>query len=577
MSNAALGPVLRHIRKLAASTSVTERTDQQLLQDFATRRDEAAFATLVSRHGGLVLSVCHHVLRHAQDAEDAFQATFLVLARKAASIRKREALVSWLHGVAYRMALKAKRSAARRRQREKEVEKEVLTMSPKDPSWEVAWQEVQTFLAEEVERLPAKYRAPFLLCCLEGYSQSEAARRLGLKEGTVWSRLSQARKRLQERLARRGVALGALLSFAALGEGRCLAAVPARLASTTVRAALHYAGLRTAATVAASAQVVALADGLLRGLVLAKLKSASVVLMALGVLAAGASAAAQRLVPGQSAPKGQAQELGPAARAAAAAVPPAPAADAVMVKGQVLGPDGQPCTGANISLWTSAVPKNADPPVRTTTGADGRFLLPVTALERAQGAAVVAQAPGHGPDWVEVHHLVKDAEAMFRLTKDDVPITGRIIDPEGRPIPGVTVEVRGLGHQADCGDLAAWINRKVKEESQGRYSPEEGLQTVGVEALNLRTTVTTGADGRFQLTGFGREKVVTLDMHGMAIEHARLRALTKPGPGQGWIPGRGGLYAAAFDFMAGPPKPIVGTVRDKATSQPLAGITVACS
>src|SRR5262249_39634365 len=146
-----------------------------------------AFAALVRRHGPMVLGVCRNVLRHAQDAEDAFQATFLILARKAGTIRRREALVGWLHGVAYRMAMSAKRNAARRRLHEQKAK----PASNGDPVWETAWREVQTLLDEEIQRLPQTYRATFILCCLENKSAAEAGRLLGVKAGTVWSRLSE--------------------------------------------------------------------------------------------------------------------------------------------------------------------------------------------------------------------------------------------------------------------------------------------------------------------------------------------------------------------------------------------------
>jgi RNA polymerase sigma factor (sigma-70 family) len=243
MANAQLSPVLRHIRKLVAAQHTKERTDLQLLGAFAADNDQLAFAVLVRRHGPLVMRVCRHVLQQAQDAEDAFQATFLVLARKAASIRKSEALVSWLHGVAYRMAMNAKRNAARRRQHESRAK----AASPANPSWEVAWREVQVLLDEEIQRLPEKYRAPFLLCCLENHSRAEVARQLGIKEGTVWSRLAQARKLLQERLTRRGVTLSAVLGAAAVSNGASTAVVPDLLAETTARAAaVSSAGQTTA-------------------------------------------------------------------------------------------------------------------------------------------------------------------------------------------------------------------------------------------------------------------------------------------------------------------------------------------
>src|SRR5262249_24228028 len=154
-----------------------------------------------------VLNVCRRVLHQQQDAEDAFQATFLVLARKAASVRGRPALAGWLYGAAYRSALMLKRSAARRRMHEGRFRPH----SPAEPCTQLAWREVEAILEEDIQRLPEKYRIVFVLCCLESQCRAEVARRLGLKEGTVSSRLDQARKMLQRRLARRGVTLSAVL------------------------------------------------------------------------------------------------------------------------------------------------------------------------------------------------------------------------------------------------------------------------------------------------------------------------------------------------------------------------------
>src|SRR5690242_12515033 len=180
-------------------------TDRDLLQRFARALDGDAFAALVQRHGPLVLGVCRRVLRQEQDAEDAFQATFLVLAKNAASICDAGAVVSWLYGVAHRTARAAKRAAGRRHAHESRAR----AAPPADPSWEAAWREVQAILDDEIDRLPDRLRAPFLLCHLEGQGRAEAARELGLTEGTVWSRLAQARKLLRGRLSRRGITLSA--------------------------------------------------------------------------------------------------------------------------------------------------------------------------------------------------------------------------------------------------------------------------------------------------------------------------------------------------------------------------------
>src|SRR5262249_6590055 len=217
----------------AAASPDPECSDRQLLDDYASRNDPGAFAALVRRHGPTVLGVCRRMLRHEQDAEDAFQAVFLVLARGARTIRKGDSLTSWLYGVSYRIALRARRDAARRRKHEARAQ-----ASRGAADWETAWRELQGVLDEEVEQLPLAYRDVFVLCCLDGLSGPAAAARLGVKENTVFSRLARARKRLREQLARRGISLASVLTALAI-SGRGQAALPPRLVGPTVEAAVR--------------------------------------------------------------------------------------------------------------------------------------------------------------------------------------------------------------------------------------------------------------------------------------------------------------------------------------------------
>ena len=287
MGSGQLGTLVHHLRRLADVRPTTDLTDSRLLQAFTASHDEAAFAALMKRHGRMVWSVCRHVLRQEQDAEDAFQATFLVLARKAGSIRSGESVASWLHGVAYRTAMNAKRQAARRRAREKRV----LHTPPTPSGPDVGLRELQAILDEEVNGLPEKYRAPFVLCALEGKSKAEAARELGWKEGTVSSRLARARERLRQRLGRRGVELPAVLAALALSRHTASAAVPAKLVSSTLQAALVFAAGKTAAV---SAPVVTLAEGVLRATALPRFKTALAVLLLLSMLGTTAGALSYR-------------------------------------------------------------------------------------------------------------------------------------------------------------------------------------------------------------------------------------------------------------------------------------------
>jgi RNA polymerase sigma factor (sigma-70 family) len=564
MANTQLSPVLRHIRKLAATEHVKERTDVQLLQEFAARNDQTAFAALVRRHGPMVLGVCRNILRHTQDAEDAFQATFLVLARKAATIHKGEALVGWLHGVAYRMAMNARRTAARRRSHEGKV----MVKSNGDPAWETAWREVQELLDEEIRQLPEKYRAPFLLCCLEHRSATEAARQLGVKEGTVWSRLSRARQQLQQRLAKRGVTLSAVLAATAVAGNEAVAAVPALLVDDTAKAASAYAAGSTAAKVVSS-NVAALLKGVTKTMLLGKAKSASAVLLAVCVLASGAVLATQRTEtakPAGDPPRETARPALPAADKDGAKEP-------VDVSGQVLDPEGKPAAGAKVYLWTSADKKKEDLPPRATTGTGGRFRFAVTKADLESDAKVIAVAKDFGPDWIELSKNNKPGEVTLRLAKDDVPVTGRILDLEGRPVPDAIIHVRGMGKPVD-GDLGGWIDQYVRMRANGRYLNEDGLALLRPAPAGTPSVVTTDKNGRFVLQGFGRDRVLTLDVRGPTIEHTRIWAVTRTGPDGGWIKGVYGLYGTKFDYLVGPTKPFVGTVIDKRTRQPLAGIKV---
>jgi RNA polymerase sigma factor (sigma-70 family) len=279
MADTQLTTVVRHIRRLVGSSEIQDRSDGQLVHDFHAGQDERAFSALVDRHGAMVLRVCRHVLQHTEDAEDAFQATFLVLARKAGSLQRSQSVAGWLRGVAYRIALQARRNAARRQTREARTQSRPSV----NPSTEVAWREVQLILHEEIERLPEKYRTPFVFCCLEGQSRMDVARQLGLKEGTVWSRLSNARRQLQSRLARRGIELGAALAAVSLMENATAAAVPALLVSSTVRMATTAGH----AIPGASTEVVVLVNVALKSTTAARVSIALAVLVATGMIGVG--------------------------------------------------------------------------------------------------------------------------------------------------------------------------------------------------------------------------------------------------------------------------------------------------
>jgi RNA polymerase sigma factor (sigma-70 family) len=306
MSKGQLETVLRHIRKRSGPPAAANLSDGELLRRFAASREEGAFAALVQRHGPLVLSVCRRVLRHQQDAEDAFQATFLILARKAGSVHRAESLASWLFGVAHRTALRARTDTAKRRHppgRSKPV-------AEPDPPTEASLRELQRLLDEEVNRLPEKYRAPFVLCCLEGHSRAEAARQLGWNEGTLSGRLALARKQLQRRLTRRGISLTAALCAVALAPS-ARAGVPGALAGATVEGGVQFTAGKAGGTV--SVQAVALAEGVLRAMSLTRTGMAVVLLLALTAAGAGAGMFTLQALAGKPAAAEPPEALGPPA------------------------------------------------------------------------------------------------------------------------------------------------------------------------------------------------------------------------------------------------------------------------
>jgi RNA polymerase sigma factor (sigma-70 family) len=273
----------RHIRQVAAAHLAAELPDPLLLERFAARGEEAAFAALVRRHGPLVWGVCWRLLRQQQDAEDAFQVTFLLLARKAGSLKRPEALGPWLHGVATRTALKARTGAARRRACERQAAAPAAPAA--GPADDGVWRDLRPVLDQAVGGLPEKYRVPFILCYLEGRTVTEVAERLGCPRGTVATRLAWARQQLRTRLARRGLALSAAALPLAVSSHRVSGCVPRGLAVSTARAATAAAGDGMVPG-AGLGMAAALARGG-KAMLPTKVKVAAAVLLAIGVVAGG--------------------------------------------------------------------------------------------------------------------------------------------------------------------------------------------------------------------------------------------------------------------------------------------------
>jgi RNA polymerase sigma factor (sigma-70 family) len=511
MATAKFGVVLRHIRGLAADATISERTDGTLLRTFLCDNDPAAFEALLRRHGPMVLRVCRRALGNAHDAEDALQATFLVLAQRAASIRKRESLASWLYGVAYRMATDARRAAARRHKHESRAN----PTPPRDPALSAAWQELQTLLDEEIAALPETLREAFVLCCLENKSSAEVAQQLGLEQGAVWKRLSRARKRLQERLTRRGVSLTAVLAAVAVGVNGASAAIPVFLVRSTARAATALAAGQGAAAGLVPTKVAALTEGVLKAMFKTNLKTAGLVVLAVVLVGTGTGVLTYRaLAAGQPGP---APAVG--ARQAPAAdqpkgTPPGPkdpAAPADEKKdmafaGRVVDADGKP-VAADVALLGD--PKS-NPPHYAWLGskvlahgradAVGKFRLGVARAALADSRAVYAIAgkAGHGPALARADLKRPAHETVVRLAPEKV-VRGRLRDLQGQPASGVRVSLTRLffsdkSARKDSG-LSVYVN------------PPEGFPS-------WPGPVTTGKDGKFVIAGLNPDLGGLLEIDG---------------------------------------------------------------
>jgi RND family efflux transporter MFP subunit len=362
MAHEPLRHLIRSLGKLSEQAAGTP-SDAQLLERFATQRDEAAFELLLWRHGPMVLGVCTRVLGKAQDAEDAFQITFLALVRKAGSVTRGEAVGTWLFQVAYRAALRLRAIRAKQAGRDHAGVPEA-TEAPDDAPAD----ELRQALDEEINRLPARQRAAFVLCCLEGKTGEEASRLLGCPPGTVSSRLTRARQRLRGRLLRRGFVPAAAL-IAGLGHEALAAPLPPSLVGAVL----------TIGAGVPSAEILSHVQGVLRAMLLNQLKKTAFLVAALGILIAGGMVGYRVL---QAQPTG-AQDL------------PAPA-------GQV----GQPAAGNKDAKGPSAAEVQPKP------GPLDRAIDQRCRVTAFQQVDVVATVPG----------IVKSARAELgdRVKKGDV-------------------------------------------------------------------------------------------------------------------------------------------------------------
>jgi RNA polymerase sigma factor (sigma-70 family) len=592
MSNLHLRAILPQIDRLFSVGVTAGLSDGELLRRYNAGRDESAFAVLVARHGPMVLAVCRNVLRDESDAEDAFQAVFLVLVRRAGSIRVDQSLGGWLHGVAYRVALRANARAARRRSRERTGVKieaaEVWNATAVDPRLAV--------LHEEISRLPDSHRQVLVLCLLEGKTQVQAAQELGCGEATIRRRLTGARERLRTRLDRRGV--GAIVPVS-------LPKIPPALADATLRVA---AGPPTP-----------LAASMLSALVRTQIVRAAAILIALGL---GAAVAVGTLLASMH-PAAQeppvAQAVAPRPQPTLVQVVSVPASQQppgeVVVTGRVIGPWRFPVAGATVFLRDYGV---RPPERKATTDAEGRFRF-TTGHElgwKSTGTFPGQVVWGAFPDAEEIKHLkprliavapgfgfglpLDQDDLSLQLWSDD-PVLGRVTDREGRPVAGARIRVRNL-YWPKPGDgqvksLDPWIEAiRRAAYIQEFISAGEKLLTPLVESLGdipaahepIVPPVTSDADGRFRLAGIGIERVAEVIIDGRDLASSLIVVTTRPIEKPISIPAKPPsakqiisntwddltVFGNRVAFVAGLGRVLEGVVCDRATGKPLAGLIV---
>jgi RNA polymerase sigma factor (sigma-70 family) len=508
--------VLRHIRELTATEKAARLLDRELLTRFTAEQEEDAFAALVRRHGPLVLGVCRRVLGNWHDAEDAFQASFLVLARKAASIHKHESVSSWLHRVAYHVAIQVRERLATRQRYERQTQPRLSG----DALAEVTGRELVGVLDEELQGLAEGDRAPLVLCYLEGKTRDEAAHQLGLSLGTFKRRLERAKERLRLRLARRGLTL----SVVGLAPATTSTAISSGLIATTVDTALQVTAGQ--ATTAVAATTAALADGVIRSLFATRLLIGSVFVLLFGVLALGVgaitrstgnnSAAQPALLAPMQGKSAEGQFVARVGKAPLALVPEKAEpekGEQVTVSGRVVDGKGKAIPGAAVAVfaqnpWPYSAKELAHLPNQPkkelrlthaseafltagTADAEGRYRLKFSqkAFKKASWygpwVTVVGIAKGYAVGWEGIELKGASGEIELRLTSEE-PIHGKLIDLQGQPAAGVSIHLV-----------------QTAKEVGGKFSGLKFFEVIG-PAPYWPAPVKTDAKGQFTLHGVNK-------------------------------------------------------------------------
>ncbi len=511
MSPVTTPSVVRQIGSLFDGGSVVGLTDRQLIDRFNDRRDatgEAAFAALVTRHGPMIMHVCRQLLDD-HHAEDAFQAVFLVLACKARSIRDPDKLGNWLYGVALRTATKAQGTARSASQERGGQRHETFGAGPGvsvEPMVQPAEQRVLAreqaeILHREIDRLPGPFRQPIVLCYFEGLTLDEAAQRLRCPAGTVRSRLARACDKLRRGLTRRGVVLSGAGLVAALSSRSASASVSSLLCDNTTRAAINFAAGQ-AATGTVSASVTALAQEVLRSMLIHKLRFILVTLLA--IAASPPALDYRRLTPRRS--RTSPRKPQPLHSRGRPAKPKESQPGRMIVVGRVLDPQGKPVPNATTMVyaalkqpgrWRPARADGTDSDRRGESDGSGRFRLDAarTSSSIHEQVGAVAIAPGYGAGWVDLDLDADQPTADITLRPEQV-IQGRLFDLQGRPVQGVSVSVAAMGR--------VLRDPEGDPDDYGLEGPDFLWWNHAKGLPAWPRPATTDAEGRFTVRGAGR-------------------------------------------------------------------------
>jgi RNA polymerase sigma factor (sigma-70 family) len=571
MASAQQNRVLRHF----VGFRETEAPDAALLERFTSGHEEAAFTVLVKRHGAMVLAVARRMLGSEPDAEDVFQATFLLLARKAATIRKTASVGSWLHGVAHRLALKLKAQQACRRAHEKRAADRPRT----EPGSESAWSEVQAALDAALRELPDRYRTALVLCCLEGKTHPAAARILDCAPATVGTWIARGRRLLRDRLAARGFTLSTAGLAALLLANTATGAASAALVKGTVRIALQFAAGQPAAAVCSRPVAQLMEKGLLP-MFLTKSKLVTAVLAIAGLIM-GTASMMQRVTGGNETEKPKAATTKP--QAGSDRQPPATRGnESIVCDGIALRPDGKPAAGVQIWLATPKSEEQEDDTLVATTDDAGRFhsRLPAAKPGTMDSRQLVVRAGGLGADWVEVADLRPNQQLTLKLVKADVAVRGRVLTLEGKPVEGVKVSIHSVA-MTPGGDLAPLFKFWTLDTASALRAASKELRFPGAAGLPRQRI--TDAQGRFEVPGVGDNRLLAVKVEHDSLEHTFVRIVTIAGFNpksaigsdkplmQGEAPP---LYGPECDHVARPTLAVSGVVRDRSTGKPISNVRV---